>query len=158
MPDEREAVEALEALIEELLSLGATDLVRDVHAAVARGTTRHGQDKKREKVTLQEGLTPTEAFVVAIRHVVAALDPLFMILESQALLGKLGDFSGVVEIMWAFDRLQGSEDASVLFPAADGYIEPILQMPGIEPQESTAIRASVVKLRHLCDQMFENLE
>jgi len=152
MSDEQEA---LEALIEELLNLGATDLVRDVHAAIARGTTRHGDDKKREKVAFQAAFTAREAFVVAIRHVVAAIDPLFMIHESRALLGRFGESSDIVEVMWAFDRLQGPEDASVLFPSADEYIEPILRLPEVEPQEFTAIRENVVRLRHLCNQMFE---
>jgi len=153
MPDEKAAVEAIEALIEELLSLGATDLVRDIHAAVARGATRYREDKKHEKVAFQAAFTPTEAFVVAVRHVVAALDALFMIDETRALLGKFGDFSGVIEITWALDRLQDSEHASVLFPSLDEYIEPIRHLPKIEPQDYTAVRATAAKLRNLCDQI-----
>ena len=151
MANDHEAAKAFADLIDALRTIGAVDLVRDIQAKVSRGATRPlAEPRRHEKVTIQAPLTPTEAFVLAVRHIIASLDPPFMLEQTRKLLQEFG-CNDAVDIVWEYDRLEQTGESLVLLPAAEEYVDPIRKVPHLELEDAQNLRRAVANLIGLCE-------
>ncbi len=147
--DSVDTYEALEALVEELLSRGATDLVQEIRQTIARGTTRTRREgKKGQEVFLQEPLSDEEAFVVAVELILAALEPPFMLLEASKLLGVPGG----EDLVWMRDLLQAGEHHEEI-SGPDTIDEERIQVV----QDSAPIAAGVRQVRELLCELRQHV-
>lgn len=165
---EPEGLEELRALLAHLENAEAASLLSGIRTALAAGivrkeaearTTPEHRDARprargvptRSKVepSVREALLPREAYVVAVRLLLAALDPLFMIDETVPLMNELT--GKTTALRWEADRLQGSELDGVTERLS---IERVVEIPAVAPADLKILREQVVHLRKLCDELF----
>ncbi len=145
MPDD-DPKEAYDLLMK---SVGATHLAREIQTIVAQGKLR--TPTKGNEFT-QERLSDTEAYVVAVRLVLAALDPIFMVSEALADLQKLSS-GKVASIKWEFDRVEALGvllEETLLAATLPG--EPV-EIPHLDQAEIAVLRKQTDNVLQLCDEL-----
>ena len=138
---DQEAVELYKHVLVRLRELNAIDLVQEIEVTVGRGALRSEPDRKTG--ARQTVLSPHEALVVALRMLVASVEPPVHTAEAENIL--------TTRISWSFDELEPQElrrDAeTVIFP-----------QPRTAPQEAPVIPSlRSDDLRKLCSSAGELL-
>jgi hypothetical protein len=160
MANEDEATEAYRELLKQLGGLGADDLVRRIERAVGRGTIRKREEersrgKRAEEVTTREPFSPTERYVVAVRLVLAALDPLFMTKDARAQLASLLD-GPPPQLTWEFDELEPVEGEARQDPPAALFEEAIQDIPAPDVDVEKLLEEAQ-GVGRLCDELFKDI-
>jgi len=134
---------ALEELLGSLRSLGADALADDIRPAVARGTLREVESERREREEARRPYDPRDAYILAVRMVLAAVEPAIML---DDMCRNLSDATPEqLEIVWRPDFLEGTTPEA----SAHGALElPALPLDVLK-QLRTAAEAVVVAVESL---------
>lgn len=168
MATEHQGLTGLRALLERIDDLKAPALAESIRSALAAGIVRRERESRRspelrdgargrlrrrgvnEEPSVQEAFLPDEAFVVAVRLVVAALDPLFMMDETSSFLRKLTGTH--TDLRWEPDHLEGSDLDGITERRA---VENVMPLPRLSVDELKVLREEILEIRRLCDELFK---
>ena len=158
MANEREAVEAYRDLIKQLSKLGAVNLIQEIESTVGRGTVRKREDeryggKRSEEFASREPFSPTERYILAVRLVLSALDPLFMAADAREQLASFVEDSEP-ELTWELDQLEPVEGTGQELIPDTSPGEAIEKIPELTSDEKE-LRTEAQNISKLCDELLK---
>lgn len=139
----REAAELYNHVLVRLRELEATELTHEIEVTVGRGELRSEVGAKSD--ALQTPLSPHEALVVALRMLVAAVEPPIHRTEAEKALETT--------ISWRFDELEPRhlqhEAGTLLFPESRAAAWAAPELPSLTKDELQALHNRAAKLLDL---------
>lgn len=139
---EQEAAELYNHVLVRLRELKATELIYEIEVTVSRGELRSEVDAKTD--ALQTPLSPHEALVLALRMLVAAVEPPIHRTEAERVLEST--------ISWRFDELQPrhlQEAGTMTFPDPRAARREAPEFPSLTKGQLEALRNHAGKLLEL---------
>lgn len=143
MLTEHEARELYAELLGKLDELGASALARDIEISVLRGAPRKESGPRAQELVYQAALSAREALAVALRMLLAALEPVLQVASVREVLQNItAPDSDALEVRWAFDRIGPVEgyDADVTLSLQVDVLGEIEELPRFSQENVQRLR------------------
>jgi hypothetical protein len=138
MPPTSDPTQAFNELLATLTDKGATALVEDIRAELARGTLREIEVPRGKREEARRHYTPEEAYLLAAQMVLAALDPALMLHDVRDSLADIARHP--VELVWRADYLESPIEDQKRLESID-QLHPLPE-PAVDALRSAAVEVA----------------
>jgi hypothetical protein len=143
MSTDTDAQAALELLNDTLLKMDFDPFVAEIKRAIATGTLSRVEVRRGKTEEAIRAYSPMGAYLVAVRLLLAGIDPLLMTEDARE---GLADFeSRTVEAKWLPDHLQGGEPSPHALEAS--------VMPSVDKDDLSRVRNAALRVLALANEI-----
>lgn len=147
---DRDASQLYKHLLDRLREVGGTELIREIEVTVGRGKLRTGEEIK--PGGFQTTLSAHEALVVALRMLVAAVEPPIYKAEAE----KASEST----IAWRFDELEYSRRGAGAVPSPEALATTtgVPELPSLTKDELDSLGYNAARLLALAQATERELD
>jgi len=143
MPTDIDAQVAFQRLLDTLTKMNLGDLVSDIQKVVATGKLAEVKGQRGKFEEARKAYAPGDAYIVGVRLLLAAIDPILMAEDAHQYLANLE--GGEVKVEWQPDYLEGAQ------PSPEAL--EVSAMPSINHDELKRIREVAVSVLALMNEI-----
>lgn len=131
---------ALDELLLLLNQIGAEHLSNEIRTVVTRGTVKEVAVERKSKISVREPYSPSEAYLLAVRMLIAAVDPLLMRQSVMRTIKKVDPQCS--ELRWSPDFLDNAVEEPRNFGLVDWPMASDELLKHLESLAEAVVKAS----------------